>query len=250
MRLTDRQRIQINTLEVQKPHIDKESIREFLDRLRYPLYYLDFETFMTAIPLFDGIRPFQQIPFQYSLHVIEEPKQKPRHHGYLSDGKADPRPLILGQLKELLGSKGSIVCYNAVFEKGLLRQLAENTSSDRSWFEKIERRIVDLYAPFRSFYYYHPDQRGSASLKRVMPVLTGSGYENMEIAEGGTASNEFLRVMFGEVDDKERQRVRKQLEEYYGLDTEAMIRIVDALKKLLTIEVNNGFLIPQREELG
>ena len=233
VRLTDRQRIQIDSLKVQKPHIDKEGIRGFLDRLRYPLYYLDFETFMTAIPLFDGIRPFQQIPFQYSLHIIEEPNQDPKHYGFLSDGKADPRPLILGQLKDLLGSKGSIVCYNAIFERGHLQKLAEKGSSNRSWFERIERRIVDLYAPFRSFFYYHFDQRGSASLKKVLPALTGSGYEGMEIAEGSFASNEFLRVTFGEVEDEEQQKVRKQLEEYCGLDTEAMIRIVEALNKPL-----------------
>jgi hypothetical protein len=233
VRLTDRQRIQIDALKSQKPHIDKGSIHAFLDKLRYPLYCLDFETFMTAIPLFDGVRPFQQIPFQYSLHIVDGPNQKARHLGFLSDGKSDPRPLILEQLKEHLGTKGSIVCYNAVFERGHLRQLAESKSSARAWFEKIERRIVDLYAPFRSFHYYDPSQHGSASLKKVLPALTGSGYESMAIAEGGAASSEFLRVTFGEVEEKERQKVRRDLETYCALDTEGMVMIVEKLKKLV-----------------
>ena len=102
-----------------------------------------------------------------------------------------------------------------------------------SWFGKIESRIVDLLAPFKLFYYYHPDQHGSASIKSVLPVLTGKGYKGMEIAEGGTASNEFLRVTYGEgITEKERTIVRKNLEEYCKLDTIAMVEIVDKLTKI------------------
>jgi hypothetical protein len=90
-----------------------------------------------------------------------------------------------------------------------------------------------LLGPFRSFDYYHPDQHGSASMKAVLPALTGKGYEGLEIQEGSTASNEFLRVTFGDVTDEERRRVRQQLEEYCGRDTEGMIWITDALGRIL-----------------
>ena len=91
---------------------------------------------------------------------------------------------------------------------------------------------MDLLEPFRSFNYYHPQQHGSASMKEILPALTGKGYEHLDIQEGGTASLEFLRVTFAEVDEKERQRVRRQLEEYCSLDTAGMVQIVRALGAL------------------
>ena len=229
-KLSDKQEIQIEALRSGKPHIEREGIRSFLSHLEYPLYYLDFETMMTAIPLYDDVRPYQQLPFQFSLHIVEKPGDKPKHESFLADGKSDPRSEILKRLKGLLGDHGSIVAYNASFETGKLRDCCEAYKEYSSWFGKIEKRIVDLLSPFKSFYYYHPKQHGSASIKVVLPALTGKGYEGMEIAEGGTASNEYLRVTFGErITDKERATVRKNLEEYCKLDTLAMVDIVEKL---------------------
>jgi hypothetical protein len=104
-----------------------------------------------------------------------------------------------------------------------------------SWFKEVEGRIVDLLRPFRAFHYYHPDQRGSASIKSVLPAITGTGYEGMEIADGGRASLEFLRVTFGEAAPAARRQVRRQLENYCGLDTLGMKLIVDKLKGLTAI---------------
>lgn len=100
------------------------------------------------------------------------------------------------------------------------------------WLKAVEGRVVDLIDPFRSFDYYHHEQRGSASMKAVLPALTDKGYEGLTIQEGSTASNEFLRVTFGDVPAKERGRVRQQLEEYCGRDTEGMIWITDALRRI------------------
>jgi hypothetical protein len=102
-----------------------------------------------------------------------------------------------------------------------------------SWKDGVKHRIVDLLTPFRSFHYYHPDQRGSASIKQVMPAITGHGYDELDIQEGGTASLEFVRVTFGDVPKAERQRVRRQLEQYCGRDTEGMVWILDELRKLV-----------------
>ena len=93
-------------------------------------------------------------------------------------------------------------------------------------------RIIDLLEPFQSFDYYHPEQHGSASIKDVLPVLTGHSYTDLEIQEGGQASLECLRVHFGDVQEDERQHVRQQLERYCGQDTEGMISIVEALRRL------------------
>ncbi|MEI6197649.1 MAG: DUF2779 domain-containing protein, partial [Verrucomicrobiota bacterium] len=105
----------------------------------------------------------------------------------------------------------------------------------KAWNRKVERRIVDLLLPFRGFRYYHPQQDGSASMKAVLPVLTGYSYADLEIQEGGTASMEFLRVTFGGVPEAERRKVRKQLERYCGQDTEGMIWIVEALERLCCV---------------
>lgn len=232
-RLTSGQTIQRNAVLSGKPHIDKLEIRRFLSHLKYPVHYMDFETFRTAIPLLDGVKPYQQIPFQFSVHVVDTRDGKPRGHAFLADGSDDPRPDFLRRLKETLGPHGSIVCYNAPFELSRLRESAGAFPEYAAWIETIKPRLVDLYAPFRSFHYYHPDQKGSASIKAVLPVLTSVSYSDLPIADGNTASLEFLRTTFGEVSETERHQIRKQLEEYCGLDTLGMTKIVDELAALV-----------------
>lgn len=230
--LSEKQDIQVNALRDRKPYIEKAGIRDFLNELEYPVYYLDFETFGTAIPLFDDVRPYEQIPFQFSLDIVEGEGKKPMHESFLADGASDPRPEILKRLKSLLGNEGSIVAYNAPFEKDKLSKASGIFTEYATWYEAIEPRFLDLLAPFKSFYYYHPDQRGSASIKAVLPALTGKSYQGLEIAEGGTASLEYLRVTFGDVSEEERQKVRRDLEKYCALDTEGMLLIVEELEKL------------------
>jgi hypothetical protein len=231
--LTDAQAIQMQSLRAGRPHIDREAIGEFLRSLDYPLYLLDFETYSTAIPMFDNLRPYQKVPFQYSLHIQKSAGAAPEHAAFLAEGTDDPRPDVLKNLRHLLGDKGSIVCYNASFEKGLLRELSEVVPDSQNWFEGVERRIADLIIPFRSFAYYHPDQKGSASLKVVLPALTGRSYEGMPIADGDTASREYLRVTFADAPPDQRLAIRKQLEEYCGFDTMAMVWILRELYKLI-----------------
>ena len=234
-RLTGPQRIQVESVRSGRPFFDKIAVGTFLKELEYPLYFLDFETFGTAVPLFDEVRPYQQVPFQFSLHIVRSEGAKPEHRSYLSDGAVDPRPEILRLLKSLLGESGSVVAYNAAFEKRILQESCGACLEYSSWFKEVEGRIVDLLRPFRAFHYYHPDQRGSASIKSVLPAITGTGYEGMEIADGGTASLEFLRVTFGEAAPAARRQVRRQLENYCGLDTLGMKLIVDKLKGLTAI---------------
>ncbi|MCX6143220.1 MAG: DUF2779 domain-containing protein [Ignavibacteriales bacterium] len=230
--LSEKQDIQVSALQSRKPHIDKSGIRDFLNQLVYPVYYLDFETFGTAIPLFDDVRPYEQIPFQFSLHIVEGEGKKPKRESFLADGASDPRPEILKRLKELLGNKGSIVAYNAPFEKDKLSKASGIFKEYAKWYDAIEPRFVDLLTPFKSFYYYHPDQCGSASIKAVLPALTGKSYEGLEIAEGGTASLEYLRVTFGDVEERDRQKARRDLETYCALDTGGMVMIVEELERL------------------
>ncbi len=230
--LTDRQAIQRKVAGTGQPHIDGKALASFLKRIRYPASFLDFETFNTAIPLFDGLSPWQQVPFQFSLHRQPAPGAAPEHHAFLGDGRGDPRPEFLYRLRDCIGDKGSILVYNAKFEVGVLDALADAFPEHAVWIEAAKPRIIDLLEPFQAFDYYHPEQHGSASIKAVLPVLTGRSYADLEIQEGGQASLEFLRVHFGDVPEAERQKVRGQLERYCGQDTEGMIWIVDTLRRL------------------
>jgi hypothetical protein len=234
VRLSHRQNIQVISHRSGKPHIDKKAIEEFLKGLKYPLYFLDFETINPAIPAYDNSRPFEAIPFQYSLYIIKDKDAKPERYAYLAPDDKDPRPEILERLKTLLGNSGSIIAYNAIFEKTALRHASESYTEYQDWVASLEERIVDLLVPFRGFSYYHPGQAGSASLKSVLPVMTESSYDDMEIADGGMASREYYRVTFGkDVFEKERQRIRAALEKYCDLDTKGMIEILVALKKMV-----------------
>ncbi|MBT3877547.1 MAG: DUF2779 domain-containing protein [Candidatus Scalindua sp.] len=215
-----------------KPHIKKKRISQFLDNLKYPLYYLDFETFSGAIPLFDGTRPYQQIPFQFSLHVVDKDNATARHYSFLADGTGDPRSEFISSLKRVLGASGSIVVYNQIFEKGVLRSLATMFPEYKDWVEKMNDRIIDLLAPFRSFHYYDARQKGSASIKRVLPVLTGTSYDHLDISDGMNASLAFLDIISNSDSEEGRIKIREDLEKYCALDTEGMIWIVDKLKEL------------------
>jgi len=233
--LTEKQRIQIKAEATGEPHINRGQIRAFFNQMEFPLHFLDFETFAPAIPILQNSTPCQQIPFQYNLHIQTAPGQDPkdiRHHSWIWDGGGDPRIELLGRLEGLLGQKGSIIVYNAQFERMILRQAVVVSPEHVDWLAGILDRFVDLLEPFRSFHYYHPGQHGGASIKAVLPVLTGKSYEGMEISNGMMASMEFMRVMTGEAGKKDRQKVMERLEEYCGLDTWGMVEIVGRLEEL------------------
>jgi len=218
-------------------HVDRDRIAAFLGELSYPLHFLDFETFGTAIPLFDGARPYQQIPFQFSVHVVKAPGQKPIHHSYLSMESEDPRKRLLESLRKIIGPDGNLVAYNQSFEKRVLADLAALLPDHAGWVKEANERFVDLLIPFREFAYYNPAQGGSASLKEVLPAVTGKGYEEFAIANGSEASIAYLYATFGTPDGKraspgEVEESRKALERYCGRDTEGMVWIVEKLAEL------------------
>ena len=232
--LSDKQEIQRETALTGSPYLDPEEIAAFLAGLRYPLYAMDFETIQTAIPLFDCMGTWQQLPFQYSVHNQDAPAKSLRHHSFLADldgGLRDPRPDFMTGLRGCLGDKGSILVYNAPFEARILRETAAVLPEHYDWVHgNVLPRIVDLLDLFRKFAYYHPEQAGSCSLKSVVPCVLGGGYEDLSISDGGTASSEYLRISLGGVDEDEDARVRKDLEMYCGKDTESLFQIIENLR--------------------
>jgi len=231
-KLSDKQRIQKEAITKGEPIINKKQIKDFLNGLEYPVYCLDFETINAAIPPLSGTRPYQKIPFQFSLHVIKKPKGEVEFHEFLADGRENFAPDLVKALK-IIGPKGTVLAYNMTFEKQVLQVLGSLSPKDAGWLQGIVDRMEDLMAPFSNFSYYHPDQHGSCSLKFVLPCLSNSkGYEDMEIGEGGTASRRYYMTHFRECSKEEKEKVRKDLLEYCKLDTEGMVEILRALEEM------------------
>lgn len=224
--LKEKHKIQVECAKTGKPHIDKEGIKKFMDKLKNPLSYLDFETFRTAIPPYDGTKPYQQIPFQYSMHIDKE------HKEFLADGSKDPREEFLVSLKKDLGDKGSIVAYNKSFEIRILKETVKGFPEYNEWVKKVIDRFVDLYDVFREFHYYSPLQKGSTSIKYVLPALTGKSYDDLEIGGGDDASLAYLDIMTGKLNKDEVDKIRMNLKKYCELDTEGMVLVMGELNKL------------------
>jgi hypothetical protein len=232
-KLNYKQVIQIQAHRLGKPYIDKEAIAEFLQKIKYPLYFLDFETLATALPLYNNLHPYQSVPFQFSLYIVERPDSSPLHHGYLAPGEVDPRLEVLRRLKELLGEQGSVIAYNAQFEQNCLNSAAAAYPEYLPWIKQLNKRFIDLLDPFTKFNFYHPDQQGRASLKYVMPALTTHKYTGLEIAEGGTASARYYKATFEpNVSGEDKARIRQALETYCDLDTLGMIEILKRLQSV------------------
>ncbi|MCP4549772.1 MAG: DUF2779 domain-containing protein [bacterium] len=215
-----------------KAHVDRKPIRAWLDSLEYPLHCLDFETMNPAVPIIDGTRPYQQIPFQFSLHTRDREGAAPRHIEFLAESALDPRPAFLEAL-QTIGSKGTVLAYNMGFERRILRELAEDFPAYGAFVTDLDGRFQDLIIPFNQFWYYDAKQRGSCSLKRTLPVLTDTTYDGMEISEGGQAMREYQRVVYGGVATTEKERVLRDLRDYCKQDTAALLDILDALEAKL-----------------
>lgn len=232
--LNEKQQIQFDALTNDEVHLDKEKIREFLSSLVYPLYYFDFETIGPAVPLFDDSSPYQNIPFQYSLHVQETPGAKTEHFEFLAEGQNDPRPALLEKLHNELGTTGSVIAYNKSFEQKRLEEMASVYPEYADWVADVNARMIDLIVPFRGFHYYNPTQKGSASLKYVMPAVVNVDYNNMDIGEGGEASRRFMAIANGTATPEEAKQTLKSLLLYCGQDTEGMVWIIDELWKMVS----------------
>ncbi|HUX59777.1 MAG TPA: DUF2779 domain-containing protein [Ignavibacteriaceae bacterium] len=230
--LNDKQWMQVNSHITNETIIDKAAIKEFLSDITYPLYFMDFESFMPAIPMFNGSRPYQQIPFQYSLHYMRNNGSTLEHFEFLADATGDPRiPFITKLLNDTIND-GVILVYNKSFEITRLKEIAKDFPEFSIEIEKRISRIVDLMIPFQKRYYYTPGMKGSYSIKYVLPALvSGLSYDNLEIKEGGTASSVFESLYY-ETDLFSCAEIKKDLLEYCKMDTLAMVEIFKILQNI------------------
>jgi hypothetical protein len=230
--LNYKQRMQVEAELFDTSHIDIKGIREFLDRLCYPQYFLDFETFMPPIPQFDGTRPYQPVPFQYSLHVLENDSAELKHYEFLADAGADPRERIARDLITLIPDRACIISYNSSYEKRIIKELAGQFPEYSDRLLKINEKMIDLMIPFRRRHYYTKEMKGSYSIKAVLPALVPElSYDGMVIS-GGSDAMHVYSALHRKEDKEEVERIRQDLLEYCRLDTLGMVRLVEKLKEV------------------
>ena len=231
--LSRNQRIQLDGTLYKKNITNRAGIKEFLDTLWYPICFLDFETtFMVPIPMFNETRPYQQVPFQYSLHYLESENAELQHYEYLALAHADPRKELLENLLNKIPENACVLVYNKSFETGILNGLAKWFPEYSNQIGNIIRNIRDLMIPFRRKDVYRWELEGSYSIKYVLPALVPElSYDEMEISDGGMASNAWLSMWELE-DSSEIEKIRNALLEYCKLDTLGMVKIIEKLKTI------------------
>jgi hypothetical protein len=234
LEMTTRQQIAVDACKTRQVYKDTGKIRQFLEALEYPLYFLDYETVYCPVPLFDRSRPFQQIPFQFSLHIQKEKNGPLIHVEFLHTGKTDPRQDLIIKLVSHCGNKGSIIVYNQAFEKRINDELGQAFPYFRPALNNISARMVDIMVPFRSRYLYHPDMNCSASLKSVLPAfIPEMSYDNLEIGDGGTAAGLYLSCLKDAIPAEEQQKIFDNLRIYCGQDTLAEVKLLEVMYGLV-----------------
>ncbi len=223
---------QLKAVRENRPVIDIEGLRAFLKTFQYPLYFFDFETINPAIPQYAGLRPYSQVPFQYSCHVIDYEGAPVRHVEYLADGSIDPRSEIADRMIKDLGTNGTILAYNQSFERTRIAELAAQLPSKANELNELLSRFLDLKDAF-SKHFYHPDFHGSFSIKDVLPTLVPSmTYEGMEVADGGNAQVAYQKICDPKTPTQERAKYREDLIAYCSQDTLAMVELFFVLKQI------------------
>jgi len=238
--VSDSTRLQVeSTVYKLPPAVDKEAIRAFLDTLRWPLYYLDFESFQEAIPPYTGLRPYVQVPFQFSLHIQKGPGGKTEHREFLAEEGTDPRRFIAERLCSDIPENVCILAYNMSYEKGRIRALSDFISASSPDLARhlmnIHDNFRDLMQPFRSRSYYSSELGGSYSIKQVLPALFPDDpeldYNALDLVhDGGEAQLAYAQLCVQS--PEERQRTRTALLAYCRLDTLAMVKILEKLREI------------------
>jgi hypothetical protein len=227
--LSRNNKLQLDTYKKNRLYVNRNAIKSFVSDLNYPLFFMDFESFQPAVPLFDNSRPYQQIPFQYSIHLKEKKHREPKHFEFLAEQGIDPRLRFIQKLLRDVNGKNDILVYNKAFEVARLKELARDFPEYNFKVEKLIPRIKDLMVPFQKKYYYAPEMKGSYSIKAVLPSLSPElSYDQLDISDGGLASAAYERLQT-ETDLMFIAEIKEKLLKYCKMDTLGMVRILEKL---------------------
>lgn len=232
--LRPKQFAQIKTTKENNRIIDKEKIVEFLDTFEYPLYFFDYETMSSVIPQFDGLSPYKDYPFQYSLHVQESPDGEVKHYEYLHNENSNPMPGLLAQLQKDIGDTGTVLTWNMKYEKGCNDRMIALYPEYAEFLANLNERINDLMLPFSNMWFFDKDFFGSASVKKVMPVLAPElSYKELNVGDGLLARRMWTQTVLDGRNQVGREKIMEDLSKYCTLDTYAMVRILEELRKIV-----------------
>jgi len=234
-KLSEKQQIHVTAAKLGRPLIEREQIAERLRSWPYPHHFLDYETFQYAIPQFDGIKPFQQMCFQYSLHTIHEPGGDAEHKQFLARFEADPPRALAQKLRDDLGDDlGTVFVWYDAFEKTRNEEMAEMFPEFADFFADVNAHTVDLMKVFSDCLYVDPAFKGSSSIKKVLPVLCPElSYGSLGIGDGLTATISWYRAAtWDTLEESEKEKIFTDLEIYCHLDTLAMVEIFRKLAAL------------------
>jgi len=204
---------------------------QFLKKVEYPVYYLDYEAMMPFVPLYNGTKPFQFIPFQFSLHVEKAAGAPLIHTDFLHTKSSDPRRAFVERLIAVCGTKGSVMVYNDSFERSRNKELGLEFPEYKEQLDAISARMIDLSVPFQKHWIYEPAQKGSLSIKGVVPAYTHLSYSGMGVANGEEAAQAYLAFAQGKLDKTKTEKLWDSLTAYCTLDTLAMVEIHRALRR-------------------
>ena len=237
LELSYNQRRQLEVHRSGQHCLDVAGLRQLLDQLQFPLYFLDYETSSVPIPMWDGCWPYQQVPFQYSLHVVHEDSSI-RHREFLATATDRcPSSDLAASLFSEIGREGSVVVWHSAFERDRNAELAQSAPEFAEFFFDLNVRMIDLEHVVAKGHYLHPEFRGSSSIKAVLPVLAPDlSYAELAIGDGTTASDRWLACALGEITGDERAATFAALREYCHLDTLAMVRIWQCFTEIATRE--------------
>jgi hypothetical protein len=224
--LNSKQRQIVDVAQSNQEIINTEAIQKVFQSFSFPLYFLDYETCLSAIPLFDGYKPQQQMVFQYSLHKMESLKGDIQHKELLAITKDDPSRSLVRQLRDDIGSTGTVLVWNKTFEMSRNKEMALVHPEYAAFLEELNDRIYDLGDIINLGYYLHPQFKGRWSLKNVLPVMVPElSYEEMEIGKGDQAMTAWWALINGNLPDEDAEKTKTALLEYCKLDTWAMVKI-------------------------
>ena len=230
-----KQKLQIQSSRSGLPIIKHEAIKKQLNGLEFPLYFLDYETYSEALPMYENYEPYQQITTQFSIHVVETPDSVDfKHHELLSREKNDPSQELAKALCDVIGDTGTIIVWNKGFECGRNEELAVLAPEYAEQLASINKRTFDLMEIFSKGLYVDYKFHGSASIKKVLPILAPDlSYKTLEIGEGATAMIKWHGMVYEDITQAERDTTAENLLTYCKLDTWAMVEIWRKLKNLI-----------------
>jgi len=234
-KLTEIQQLNIDVWKYKKSIINKEAIKEFIDTLSYPIHHFDFETLNPAIPKFSGMSSYEKFPFQYSLH-IEHEDGKLEHIPRLVMPGQDPRKEIAKRMTEDIPQGSCMMAYNSSFEMGVIKKLATLYPVYAEHLMSLHDNFIDLHTVFKNRNYSTPEMHGKSGLKTVLPIVAPEmekSYSELDMVQhGGDAMNIYNKLEESS-DMEEISRYKSSLLAYCKLDTLAMVKILEQLKRII-----------------